>query len=175
MNSNELDRRIVLSGLLIALGAHFLLEAFPGTGYHYSILVPLAVFVIFLGIYGTVTSFRKSQRDSVFWSALLGFVGIIVLLQAIDVIHFSFATFAGAAVVSAGCAILLSSMLDAATGKIARNGFLWGILTVAVGIIVFLSGLDIFSAQVITIIRKSAVGGLLVLLGLTVLVRGGKK
>ncbi len=175
MNSNEIDRRVVLSGLLIAFGVHFLLQAFPQSGYHFGILVPLAVFVIFLGIYGAATSFHHGLRDSTFWSALLGFVGLIVLLQATDVIHFDFTTFAGTAIVAAGCAVLLASLLDATTGKPSRNGFLWGVLAIGVGVVVFLSGLEVFSQQTVDIIRKSTVGGLFVLLGLAVLVKGGKK
>ena len=54
MNSSNIDRRIALSALLIVFGIHFLLLAFPQTGYHFGILVPAAAYVIFLGLYGVV-------------------------------------------------------------------------------------------------------------------------
>ena len=74
---------------------------------------------------------------------------------------------------SAGLSILVSSLLDSTRGTMPRNGFVWGVLTVGVGAVAFLSGLDIFSAQVVDIIRKSAVGGLFLVLGLAVLIKGG--
>jgi len=36
MNSNNIDRRVALSTLLILFGVHFLLQAFPQTGYDFS-------------------------------------------------------------------------------------------------------------------------------------------
>ncbi|MHB8106665.1 MAG: hypothetical protein ACYDH4_04455 [Candidatus Cryosericum sp.] len=175
MNSNNVDRRVVLSTLLIVLGIHFLLQALPQTGYHFGILVPLAVFVVLLGIYGVATGFQRDARETVFWSAMLGFVGIIVLLQVLEVIRFSLTTFIGAAVIAAGLSILLSALLDSIESKTSRNRFIWGIVAVAAGSLAFLSGLDIFSAQVVDIIRKSAVGGLFLVLGLVVLIKGGTR
>jgi hypothetical protein len=173
MNNSNIDRRVGLSALLIVFGIHFLLLAFPRTGYHFGILVPAAAFVIFLGLYGVVTGFQQDTRDTVFWSSMLGFVGLIVLLQVLEAVRFSFTTLAGAAVISAGLSILVSSLLDSTRGTTSRNGLIWGILTVGVGAVAFLSGLDIFSAQVVDIIRKSAVGGLFLILGLAVLIKGG--
>jgi len=66
-------------------------------------------------------------------------------------------------------------LFDSVEGKTSRNGLIWGVAAVAVGSIAFLSGLDIFSAQVVDIIRKSAVGGLFLVLGLAVLIKGGTK
>jgi len=175
MNSNNIDRRVALSTLLIVLGIHFLLQALPQTGYHFGILVPLAAFVVLLGIYGVATGFQRGARETVFWSAMLGFVGIIVLLQVLGVIRFSLTTFVGAAVISAGLSILLSTLFDSIESKASRNGLIWGVVAVAVGSLAFLSGLDIFSAQVVDIIRKSAVGGLFLALGLVVLIKGGSK
>ena len=175
MNSSNIDRRVALSALLIVFGIHFLLQAFPQTGYNFSIFVPLALFVILLGIYGVATGFQRDARETVFWSAMLGFVGLIVLLQVLGVIRFSLTTFAGAAVVSAGLSILMSTLFDSVEGKTSRNGLIWGVAAVAVGSIAFLSGLDIFSTQVVDIIRKSAVGGLFLVLGLAVLIKGGTK
>jgi hypothetical protein len=175
MNSNNTDRRVALSALLIVFGVHFLLQAFPQTGYHFGILVPLAAFVILLGIYGVATGFQHNARETVFWSAMLGFVGIIVLMQVLEVIRFSFTAFAGAAVISVGLSILLSTLFDSVEGKTSRNGLTWGVVAVAVGSLVFLSGLDIFSAQAVDIIRKSAVGGLFLVLGLAVLIKGGTR
>ncbi|RIE07659.1 hypothetical protein [Candidatus Cryosericum odellii] len=173
MNSNNIDRRVALSTLLIIFGVHFLLQAFPQTGYHFGILVPLAAFVVLLGIYGVATGFQRDARETVFWSAMLGFVGIIVLLQVLAVIRFSLTTFVGAAVISAGLSILLSTLFDSIESKTSRNGLIWGVVAVAAGSIAFLSGLDLFSAQVVDIIRKSAVGGLFLVLGLVVLIKGG--
>ena len=173
MNSNNIDRRVALSTLLIVLGIHFLLQALPQTGYHFGILVPLAAFVVLLGIYGVATGFQRDARETVFWSAMLGFVGIIVLLQVLAVIRFSLTTFVGAAVISAGLSILLSTLFDSIESKTSRNGLIWGVVAVAAGSIAFLSGLDLFSAQVVDIIRKSAVGGLFLVLGLVVLIKGG--
>jgi hypothetical protein len=175
MNSNNIDRRVALSALLIVFGVHFLLEAFPQTGYHYGILVPLATFVILLGVYGVATGFQHNARETVFWSAMLGFVGIIVLMQVLGVIRFSLTTFAGAAVISAGLSILMSTLFDSVEGRTSRNGLMWGVVAVAVGSLAFLSGLDIFSTQVVDIIRKSAVGGLFLVLGLAVLIKGGTR
>jgi hypothetical protein len=175
MNSNNIDRRVALSTLLIVLGIHFLLQALPQTGYHFGILVPLAAFVVLLGIYGVATGFQRDARETVFWSAMLSFVGIIVLLQVLGVIRFSLTTFVGAAVISAGLSILLSTLFDSIASKASRNGLIWGVVAVAVGSLAFLSGLDIFSAQVVDIIRKSAVGGLFLALGLVVLIKGGTK
>jgi hypothetical protein len=175
MNSNNIDRRVALSTLLIVLGIHFLLQALPQTGYHFGILVPLAAFVVLLGIYGVATGFQRDARETVFWSAMLGFVGIIVLLQVLGVIRFSLTTFVGAAVISAGLSILLSTLFDSIESKASRNGLIWGVVAVAVGSLAFLSGLDILSAQVVDIIRKSAVGGLFLALGLVVLIKGGTK
>ena len=173
MNSNNIDRRVALSTLLILFGVHFLLQAFPQTGYDFGILVPVAAFVILLGIYGVATGFQRDARETVFWSAMLGFVGIIVLLQVLAVIRFSLTTFVGAAVISAGLSILLSTLFDSIESKTSRNGLIWGVVAVAAGSIAFLSGLDLFSAQVVDIIRKSAVGGLFLVLGLVVLIKGG--
>jgi hypothetical protein len=164
---------VALSTLLIIFGVHFLLQAFPQTGYHFGILVPLAAFVVLLGIYGVATGFQRDARETVFWSAMLGFVGIIVLLQVLAVIRFSLTTFVGAAVISAGLSILLSTLFDSIESKTSRNGLIWGVVAVAAGSIAFLSGLDLFSAQVVDIIRKSAVGGLFLVLGLVVLIKGG--
>ncbi len=175
MNNGNFDRRVALSVLLIIFGIHFLLQAFPQAGYHAGILVPAAAYVIFLGFYGVVTGFQQNTRDTVFWSAMLGFVGLIVLLQVLEVIRFSFSTFVGAAVMSTGLSILVSSLLESSRGTVSRNGFVWGVLAVGVGAVAFLSGLDVFSAQVVDIIRKSAVGGLFLVLGVTVLVKGGSK
>ncbi|HWQ21478.1 MAG TPA: hypothetical protein VN478_01975 [Clostridia bacterium] len=175
MNNSNIDRRVALSTLLIVFGIHFLLQAFPQTGYHFGILVPLAAFVILLGIYGVATGFQHDSRETVFWSGMLGFVGIIVLLQVLGVIRFSLTTFAGAAVVSAGLSILMSTLFDSVEGRTPRNGLIWGVAAVAIGSLAFLSGLDIFSVQVVDIIRKSAVGGLFLVLGLAVLIKGGTK
>jgi hypothetical protein len=175
MNNGNIERRVALSALLIVFGIHFLLQAFPQTGYHFGILVPAAAFVIFLGLYGVVTGFQQNARDTVFWSAMLGFVGLIVLLQVLEVVRFSFTTFAGAAIIAAGLSILVSSLLDSAQGTMSRNGLIWGILAVGVGLVAFLSGLNIFSAQAVDIIRKSAVGGLFLVLGLVVLIKGGRR
>lgn len=175
MNNSNIDRRIALSALLIVFGIHFLLLAFPQTGYHFGILVPAAAYVIFLGLYGVAAGFQQDARDTVFWSAMLGFVGLIVLLQVLEVVRFSFTTFAGAAIMAAGLSILVSSLLESTRGTMSRNGFVWGLLAVGVGAVAFLSGLDIFSAQVVDIIRKSAVGGLFLVLGLAVLIKGGIK
>ena len=175
MNSSNIDRRVALRALLIVFGIHILLQAFPQTGYNFGILVPLAAFVMLLGIYGVATGFQRDARETVFWSAMLGFVGLIVLMQVLGVIRFSLTTFAGAAVISAGLSILMSALFDSIEGKTSRNGLIWGVAAVAVGSIAFLSGLDIFSAQVVDIIRKSAVGGLFLVLGLTVLIKGGTK
>jgi len=106
---------------------------------------------------------------------MLGFVGIIVLLQVLEVVRFSLTTFAGAAVISAGLSILLSTLFDSIESKTSRNGLIWGVAAVAAGSIAFLSGLDLFSAQVVDIIRKSAVGGLFLVLGLVVLIKGGTR
>ena len=173
MNSNNIDRRVALSTLLIVFGVHFLLQAFPQTGYDFGILVPLAAFVVLLGIYGVATGFQRDARETVFWSAMLGFVGIIVLLQVLAVIRFSLTTFVGAAVISAGLSILLSTLFDSIESKTSRNGLIWGVVAIAAGSLAFLSGLDIFSAQVVDIIRKLAVGGLFLVLGLAVLIKGG--
>ncbi|HZL83145.1 MAG TPA: hypothetical protein VFB98_06670 [Candidatus Deferrimicrobium sp.] len=173
MNSNNIDRRVALSTLLIIFGVHFLLQAFPQTGYHFGILVPLAAFVVLLGIYGVATGFQRDARETVFWSAMLGFVGIIVLLQVLVVIRFSLTTFVGVVVISAGLSILLSTLFDSIESKTSRNGLIWGVVAIAAGSLAFLSGLDIFSAQVVDIIRKSAVGGLFLVLGLAVLIKGG--
>ena len=173
MNSNNIDRRVALSTLLIIFGVHFLLQAFPQTGYHFGILVPLTAFVILLGIYGVATGFQRDVRETVFWSAMLGFVGIIVLLQVLGVVRFSLTTFVGAAVISAGFSILLSTLFDSIESKTSKNGLIWGAVAVAAGSLAFLSGLDLFSAQVVDIIRKSAVGGLFLVLGLVVLIKGG--
>jgi len=175
MNSNNMDRRVALSALLIVFGVHFLLNAFPQSGYDFGILVPLAAFVVLLGIYGVVTGFQHNARETVLWSAMLVFVGIIVLLQVLGVIRFSFTTFVGAAVISAGLSILLSALFESVEGKTQRNGLMWGVVVVVVGLIAFLSGLDIFSAQVVDMIRKSAVGGLFLVLGLAVLIKGGTR
>jgi hypothetical protein len=175
MNNSSIDRRVVLSALLIAFGVHFLLQAFPQTGYHAGILVPLAVFVIFLGVYGVMTGFQQNARETVFWSGMLGFVGLIVLLQDLNVVRFGLTTFAGAAVIAAGLSILLSSLPGTAQGEMSRNGLMWGVAAVAVGSVAFLSGLEVFPAHVVDIIRKSAVGGLFVVLGLAVLIKGGTK
>jgi hypothetical protein len=131
--------------------------------------------VILLGIYGVATGFQHNARETVFWSAMLGFVGIIVLMQVLEVIRFSLTTFAGAAIISAGLSILMSTPFDSVEGRTSRNGLMWGVITVAVGSLAFLSGLDIFPAQVVDIIRKSAVGGLFLVLGLAVLIKGGKR
>jgi|GEM_PF-944140 len=173
MNSNNTDRRVALSTLLILFGVHFLLQAFPQTGYDFGILVPVAAFVILLGIYGVATGFQRDARETVFWSAMLGFVGIIVLLQVLGVVRFSLTTFVGAAVISAGLSILLSTLFDSIESKTSKNGLIWGAVAVAAGSLAFLSGLDLFSAQVVDIIRKSAVGGLFLVLGLVVLIKGG--
>jgi len=173
MNSNNIDRRVALSTLLILFGIHFLLQAFPQTGYDFGILVPVAAFVILLGIYGVATGFQRDARETVFWSAMLGFVGIIVLLQVLGVVRFSLTTFVGAAVISAGLSILLSTLFDSIESKTSKNGLIWGAVAVAAGSLAFLSGLDLFSAQVVDIIRKSAVGGLFLVLGLVVLIKGG--
>ncbi|MCX6085873.1 MAG: hypothetical protein NTX94_05515 [Caldiserica bacterium] len=175
MNSNNIDRRVALSALFIVFGVHFLLKAFPQAGYDFGILVPLAAFVVLLGIYGVATGFQHNARETVLWSAMLAFVGIIVLLQVLGVIRFSFTTFVGAAVISAGLSILLSTLFDSVEGKTPRNGLMWGVVAIVVGLIAFLSGLDIFSAQVVDIIRKSAVGGLFLVLGLAVLIKGGTR
>lgn len=175
MNSSNIDRRVVLGSLLIVFGAHFLLQAFPGTGYHFGILVPLAAFVILLGAYGAVAGFQHKTRETVLWSSMLGFVGVIVLLQATEVIRFGFATFVGAALAAVGLSILLSALLDAVEGIERRNALMWGAAAVAGGALVFLSGLDVFSAQTVDIIRKSTVGGLFVILGLAVLIKGGAR
>src|SRR5450830_734457 len=172
MNSNNIDRRVALSTLLILFGVHFLLQAFPQTGYDFGILVPVAAFVILLGIYGVATGFQRDARETVFWSAMLGFVGIVVL-QVLGVVRFSLTTFVGAAVISAGLSILLSTLFDSIESKTSKNGLIWGVVAVAAGSIAFLSGLDLFSAQVVDIIRKSAVGGLFLVLGLVVLIKGG--
>src|SRR5450830_1692872 len=126
MNSNNIDRRVALSTLLILFGVHFLLQAFPQTGYDFGILVPVAAFVILLGIYGVATGFQRDARETVFWSAMLGFVGIIVLLQVLGVVRFSLTTFVGAAVISAGLSILLSTLFDSIESKTSRNGLIWG-------------------------------------------------
>jgi len=175
MNSNNTDRRVALSTLLILFGVHFLLQAFPQTGYDFGILVPVAAFVILLGIYGVATGFQRDARETVFWSAMLGFVGIIVLLQVLGVVRFSLTTFVGAAVISAGLSILLSTLFDSIESKTSKNGLIWGAVAVAAGSLAFLSGLDLFSAQVVDIIRKSAVGGLFLVLGLVVLIKGGTR
>ncbi len=175
MNSSNIDRRVALGALLIVFGAHFLLQAFPQLGYHFGILVPLAAFVILLGIYGTVAGFQHKLRETVLWSSMLGFVGIIVLLQATEIIRFGFTTFVGAALGSVGLSILLSALFDAVEGMAQRHVLLWGVAAVAAGALVFLSGLDIFSAQTVDIIRKSAVGGLFLVLGLAVLIKGGTR
>lgn len=175
MNSNNIDRRVALSSLLIVFGVHFLLQAFPQTGYNFGVLVPLAAFLILLGIYGTTTGFQQNARGTVFWSSMLSFVGIIVLVQVLGIIRFSFTTFVGAAVISAGLSILLSTLFDSVEGKTSRGGLVWGVVAVAVGSLTFLSGLDIFSAQVVDIIRKSAVGALFLVLGLVVLIKGGTR
>lgn len=175
MNSNNIDRRVALSTLLILFGIHFLLQAFPQTGYDFGILVPVAAFVILLGIYGVATGFQRDARETVFWSAMLGFVGIIVLLQVLGVVRFSLTTFVGAAVISAGLSILLSTLFDSIESKTSKNGLIWGAVAVAAGSLAFLSGLDLFSAQVVDIIRKSAVGGLFLVLGLVVLIKGGTR
>src|SRR5450830_1660459 len=143
MNSNNIDRRVALSTLLI--------------------------------VYGVATGFQRDARETVFWSAMLGFVGIIVLLQVLAVIRFSLTTFVGAAVISAGLSILLSTLFDSIESKTSRNGLIWWVVAVAAGSLAFLSGLDIFSAQVVDIIRKSAVGGLFLVLGLVVLIKGGTR
>jgi hypothetical protein len=175
MNSNNIDRRVALSTLLILFGVHFLLQAFPQTGYDFGILVPVAAFVILLGIYGVATGFQRDARETVFWSAMLGFVGIIVLLQVLGVVRFSLTAFVGAAVISAGLSILLSTLFDSIESKTSKNGLIWGAVAVAAGSLAFLSGLDLFSAQVVDIIRKSAVGGLFLVLGLVVLIKGGTR
>jgi len=175
MNSSNIDRRVALGALLIVFGAHFLLQAFPESGYHFGLLVPLAAFVILLGVYGAVQGFEHKQRETILWSSMLGFVGVIVLLQATEIVRFGFTTFVGAALASVGLSILLSALYDAVEGVARRNALLWGVVAVAAGAIVFLSGLDIFSPQVVDIIRKSTVGGLFLVLGLVVLIKGGNR
>ena len=76
-------------------------------------------------------------------------------------------------VISAGLSILLSTLFDSIESKTSKNGLIWGAVAVAAGSLAFLSGLDLFSAQVVDIIRKSAVGGLFLVLGLVVLIKGG--
>jgi uncharacterized membrane protein HdeD (DUF308 family) len=176
VSNNNLDRRVALSALLVVFGIHFLLQAFPGTRYNFSLIVPFAAFVIFLGVYGVVTGYQQSSHDGVFWSALLGFVGIIVLLQATGIVRFSFTMFAGASIAAAGLSILLSAAPGTDAGGVSpKNSLLWGVLTVCAGVVVCLSGLQLFSQHTITMITRSAVGILFLVLGLAVLVKGGKK
>lgn len=175
MNSSNIDRRVALGALLIVFGAHFLLQAFPESGYHFGVLVPLAAFVILLGVYGIVTGFQHKQRETILWNSMLGFVGVIVLLQATEIMRFGFTTFVGAALASVGFSILLSALYDAGEGVARRNVLLWGAAAVAAGAVIFLSGLEIFSPQAVDVIRKSAVGGLFLVLGLAVLIKGGTR
>jgi len=175
MNNSTNDRRVALGALLIVFGAHFLLQAFPQSGYHFGILVPLAAFLMLLGVYGTVVGFQHRARETVLWSSMLGFAGIIMLLQATEIMRFGFTAFVGAALGSVGLSIVLSALLEAVEGTAQRHALLWGVVAVALGALVFLSGLDIFSLQTINIIRKSAVGGLFIVLGLAVLIKGGRQ
>ena len=176
MSNNSLDRRVALSALLVVFGIHFLLQAFPGTTYTFNLIVPFAAFVVFLGVYGAVTGYRQRSHDGVFWSALLAFVGIIVLLQATGIVRFNFAMFAGASIVATGLAILLSVAPGTdADGVSQKNSLLWGVLAVCAGAIVCLSGLQLLSQHTLATIMRSAVGVLFLVLGLVVLVKGGRK
>lgn len=173
--NNSIDRRVALGALLVTLGSHFLLQAIPSSGYSFGIVVPIAAYVIFLGVYGAVSGFQRGARDSVFWSAILALIGVIVLLQALDVIRFSFTTFTGAVIIAAGLSVVVSNLPEPGQEGSFRTGFTWGALAIGVGVLVFLSGLEVIPAHAVSIIQKSAVGGLFLILGLVVLIKGGKQ
>ncbi|HNW85079.1 MAG TPA: hypothetical protein PKH46_06120 [Candidatus Cryosericum sp.] len=175
MNSSGIDRRVVLGSLCIVFGVHFLLAAFPQSGYHFGVLVPLSAFVILVGIYGVVSGFHRQVRDMVFWSAMFSFLGIIVLLQVLNVVRFGLTTFAGAAILATGISILTAAMYDSVQGTPSRTSVVWGLGVALIGCLAFMSGLEVFSGQIVDIIRKSTVGVLLLVLGLAVLVRGGER
>jgi len=174
MNSSGIDRRVVLGSLCIVFGVHFLLAAFPRVA-TIRRACPLSAFVILVGIYGVVSGFHRQVRDMVFWSAMFSFLGIIVLLQVLNVVRFGLTTFAGAAILATGISILTAAMYDSVQGTPSRTSVVWGLGVALIGCLAFMSGLEVFSGQIVDIIRKSTVGVLLLVLGLAVLVRGGER
>ena len=102
-------------------------------------------------------------------------LGIIVLLQVLNVVRFGLTTFAGAAILATGISILTAAMYDSVQGTPSRTSVVWGLGVALIGCLAFMSGLEVFSGQIVDIIRKSTVGVLLLVLGLAVLVRGGER
>ena len=82
---------------------------------------------------------------------------------------------AGAAILATGISILTAALYDSVQGNPSKTSVVWGLGVVLIGCLAFMSGLEVFSGEIVNIIRKSTVGILLLVLGLAVLVRGGER
>lgn len=165
----EYSGRFFFGSLLISLGAAFILN---------NVYIVDSVFWTFVGILLTmngiffgIRAFLKKGKNDVSGELFVLFLGITTLLFVFSILKFNSILLFASIFISAGLSLIISGTFY----KYSSRSIIWGIILIAVAIILFLPSAVGVSEEFYRIIRDYGIGVMLVVIGIVIFFSGRKR